>query len=243
MTRQTSLGASAHTSSQIRSRVGAPRTARATAMPSIRRSGSRSAGSQHSQASRRVASPWAATMAADTSEVLPKPGPATTVTSRCVHRSSIRARRADRVIAPVGGAGGRRRNGRLTARNGTATRRIQPRRRASVLRRRPATSRRSRSLSLTSAPFPEVLFEPAVPPGSGRSVDTWAWRSAEGEQQRGLQPPPATCHQIEDVVQIQRDVARHWRARSRRPVTWTFVVETMGFEPTTPCLQSRCSAN
>ncbi len=25
-------------------------------------------------------------------------------------------------------------------------------------------------------------------------------------------------------------------------LTWTFVVETMGLEPTTPCLQSRCSS-
>ena len=25
-------------------------------------------------------------------------------------------------------------------------------------------------------------------------------------------------------------------------MTWTFVVETMGLEPTTPCLQSRCSS-
>ena len=25
-------------------------------------------------------------------------------------------------------------------------------------------------------------------------------------------------------------------------MTWAFVVETMGLEPTTPCLQSRCSS-
>ena len=29
---------------------------------------------------------------------------------------------------------------------------------------------------------------------------------------------------------------------TRKALTWAFVVETMGLEPTTPCLQSRCSS-
>ena len=61
--------------------------------------------------------------------------------------------------------------------------------------------------------------------------------------ERFAEEPPVPSRAHDDAEDTARSWARRAIRRRSRPkrnlVTWTFVVETMGLEPTTPCLQSR----
>ncbi len=81
----------------------------------------------------------------------------------------------------------------------------------------------------------------ATRPGTGP-------RPSSVHSARSIAPTAAVPSPTSDVA-LDRKATSDWLRRSRIqmfgpkkcPLTWTYSVETMGLEPTTPCLQSRCS--